>query len=518
MRAYFGKCAASARKSLDVNIVWDSSHLQNGHTLFIGRPGAGKTHQLRRFLGAFQEGNDAARVHIFDVHDDLEVPGASEVIFSQSTPYGLNPLEVGPDPHFGGVNKCINAFLRTLNKVTGNLGPRQQPLLRNLLLDVYRARGFDPDNARTWHVDPEQAHYLSDGSDGRIYLHIPFDEKDEAKSVGNVVWDRNMRAPGYEAGCWWIAAKEYTGAIMRWLPATAGRMHPTLDDVIAYAKRQMMIAFMGSDQGAITALEAFIKASRAHYKQELAQLKSGGVNRPDSLEASSSAKERAGGKAMEAYGRYLDAVRTGDEVENILKYDKADFKSVIDRLESLKASGIFKSEPPPFDPSARVWRYRIRALEREEKRLFVLFRLRELYNAAVERGEVKGLRDIIVVDEAHLYADEDGEDMLSVLAREARKFGVAVIAANQTPELPKDFIASLATKVVLGIASEFNQQAISRMGMTADILKWIQPKSTMAIQMQDSSPTSGEWRGVLLRRPTAPAQAGPQGAVAAVAR
>lgn len=127
--------------------------------------------------------------------------------------------------------------------------------------------------------------------------------------MGNVVWDRNMRAPGYEAGCWWIAANEYTGAIVRWLPATACRMHPMLDDVIAYAKCQMMIAFMGSDQGAITALEAFIRASRAHYKQELAQHKSGGANRPDFLEASSSAKERAGGKAIEAYGRYLDAVR-----------------------------------------------------------------------------------------------------------------------------------------------------------------------------------------------------------------
>ncbi|MEJ6002628.1 DUF5710 domain-containing protein [Paucibacter soli] len=510
MKAYFGKCSVSYQKGQDVNIIWDSSLLQNGHTLFIGRPGAGKTHQLRRFLSAFQEGSDEARVHIFDVHDDLDIPGASEVIFSQSTPYGLNPLEVGSDPHFGGVNKCINAFLRTVNKVTGNLGARQQPLLRNLLLDVYRARGFNPDDPRTWHVDPAQAHFLSDGSDGRLYLSIPFEEKEEAKSVANVTWDRNMRAPGYETGCWWIRENEYTGAITRWFPATAGRMHPSLDDVILYAKRQMMIAFMGSDQAAVTALEAFVKASRAHYKQELLQLKAGGVNRPDDLESSSSAKERAAGKAMEAYGRYLEAVRTGDEVENILKYDKADFKSVIDRLESLRASGIFKSEPPPFDSYSRVWRYRIRALEREEKRLFVLFRLRELYNEAVERGECTGLRDIIVVDEAHLYADEDGEDMLSVLAREARKFGVAVIAANQTPELPKDFIASLATKVVLGIASEFDQQAVSKMGMTKELLKWIQPKATLAIQMQDSSKTSGQWRPVLLRKPVSANQAGVQ--------
>lgn len=499
MRTCIGKCVVSQRKGVDSSIFWDSSQLQNGHTLFIGRPGAGKTHQLRRFIAACQEGNEQARVHVFDVHDDLEVEGASDVTFSQSTPYGLNPLVVGSDPHYGGVNKCINTFLRTLNKVTGNLGARQQTLLRNLLLNVYRARGFCPDDPRTWVVDPAQARLLSDGTDGRMYLSIPYEDKDEARSVANIFWDRNMRAPGYETGCWWVAEKEYAGAITRWLPAAAGRMHPTLEDVIQYAKRQMMVAFMGSDHGAVTALESFLKASRTHHKQELLQFRHGGVNHPDSLEQSRSLKERAAGKAMEAYGRYLDTVGAGDEVENILKYDKVDFKSVIDRMESLKASGIFKSEEPPFHQSAKIWRYRIKPLEREEKRLFVLFRLRELYNAAVERGEVQGLRDIIVVDEAHLYADEDGEDILSILAREARKFGVAIIAANQTPELPKDFLACLATKLVLGIASEFYPVAVSKMGMTADMLKWILPKYTLAIQMQDSSTSSGSWRPVQLR-------------------
>ncbi|MFK4705850.1 hypothetical protein ABIC83_002689 [Roseateles asaccharophilus] len=514
MKAFFGWDWPAWNRGREVGVEWDSASLQNGHSLFIGRPGSGKTYQLNRFIRAFRDGNDQARVHILDVHDDLAIEGASEVIFSQSTPYGLNPLVVGADPHFGGVHKCINNFIRTVNKVTGNLGARQQPLLRNLLLDVYRLRGFDPEDHRTWEVDPHHAHLLSDGSDGRLYLRIPFEEKEEARSVANISWDRNMRAPGYESGCWWIKESEYTGAITRWLPATAGRMHPTLDDVIMFAKRQMMIAFMGSDQAAVTALEAFVKASRAHYKAELAQLRSGGVNRPDRVEESSSEKERKGSKAMEAFGQYLDRVRTGDEIENILKYDKADFKSVIDRLESLRASGIFKAQLPPFDPRARIWRYRIRALEREEKRLFVLFRLRELYNEAVQRGEVSGLRDIIVVDEAHLYADEDGEDMLSVLAREARKFGVAVIAANQTPELPKDFIASLGTKVVLGVASEFNPLAISKMGMTKELLAWIQPKMTLAIQMQDSSRQSGEWRQVVLRKPVRSGQ-GNQAAAAA---
>lgn len=333
---------------------------------------------------------------------------------------------------------------------------------------------------------------------------MPFEEKDEAKAVANIAWDRNMRAPGYDTGCWWINAKDYVGAITRWPLAIVGRMHPSLDDVIAYAKRQRSVAFMGSDQQAVSAFDAYRRAAKAYLKAELAAIKAGG-NRPDGLDQGESAKEKAAGKAMDAYGQFLDSMRTGDELEDQIKYDKVEnLNSIIDRLETLSASGVFKSEPPPFDPRATAWRYRIRALEREEKRMFVLFRLRELYNEAVERGEVRGLRDIIVVDEAHLYADEDGEDILSILAREARearKFGVAIVAANQTPELPKNFIASLATKVVLGIASEYNQLAVSKMGMPPEMLKWVSPKNCMAVQMYDSSPNDGVWRGVMLRTP-----------------
>lgn len=518
MRAYFGKDWAAYRKSQDVNVIWDATKLQNGHTLFLGRPGAGKTHQLRRFLQALIENNQEARIHVFDVHDDIELPGASEVYFSGITPYGLNPLRVSQSPHFGGVNKCISSFIRTVSSVSGALGARQQALLRTILLDVYRSRGFDPQRPESWVVNDSDAHPLSDGADGRLYLHIPFDEKEEAKSVGNIVWDKFMRAPGYPTGCWWTPVAEYNGAITRWLPAMSGRKNPTLEDVILYAKRQLMITFMGSDQEAVTALEAFLKASRAHSKQEMLMLKSGGVNRPDNLDATSSAKERAAGKAMEAYGRYLDKTRTGDELEDLIKYDKVDnLKSLIDRLETLAATGIFKNEAPPFDPDAAIWRYRISPLSLEEKRLFALFKMQELYYEAIERGQSSTIRDIWVLDEAHLYADEGGDDILSTAARELRKFGVAIIAANQTPKLPEAFIASLATKVVLGIDQQYWQQAISKMGMNQDLLRWISPRNTMAVQMHDTSTSSGEWRPVLLRKPPQAAGVGhPVGQAAAV--
>jgi hypothetical protein len=500
MRAYLGKDFEAHRKGSDVNVIWDAAQLQNGHTLFLGRPGAGKTHQLRRFLTALMERNNAARIHIFDVHDDIELDGASEVYFSEITPYGLNPLKVASDPHFGGVNKCINSFIRTVSAVSGTLGPRQQALLRVLLHDVYRARGFDPEDPDTWVVDEGEAHLVSDGSDGRLYLNVPFAEKDDAKALG-AIWERNIRV-GSRAGLWWVPVDQYTGGITRWLPMTVGRMHPTLADVIMHAKRQLMISFLGSDQAAVTALEAFLKASAAHSRRELEMLKSGGVNRPDGGDDSGSPKERAAAKAMDAFANYLAKTRTGDELEDLIKYDKVDnLKSIIDRLETLKAAGIFKSEAPPFDERAALWRYRISPLTQTEKRLFVLFRLQELFYAAISRGQQKQILDVIVLDEAHLYADESGDDILSTLAREARKFGVAIIAVNQTPELPKTFMASLATKIILGIDESFWTQATSKMGIPAQLLSWVKPRACMAVQMHDSSELSGKWRGVMLRMP-----------------
>lgn len=493
------------------SVVWDAASLQNGHTLFLGRPGAGKTHQLRRFLGEVMQTNTHARIHIFDVHDDIDMDGASEVYFSEVSPYGLNPLRVAADPHFGGVNKCINSFIRTVSNVSGTLGPRQQALLRTLLLDVYRSRGFDPEDPDTWAVDPNEARLVSDGADGRLYLNVPFAEKEEAKALG-ANWERNIRV-GSRSGLWWVPVDKYSGGITRWLPMTVGRMHPSLNDVILHARRQLMISFLGSDQAAVSALEAFIKASAAHHRQELAMLKAGGVDRPDGADDSQSPKQRAADKALDAFANYLAKTRTGDELEDLIKYDKADnLKSIIDRLETLRSCGVFKNDAAPFDEENPVWRYRILPLAQSEKRLFVLFRLQELFYEAISRGQQKTIRDVIVLDEAHLYADESGDDILSTLAREARKFGVAIIAVNQTPELPKTFIASLATKIVLGIDEMYWPLAVSKMGLTQDLLKWVKPRATMAVQMHDSSESSGKWRGVMLRPPNRPTVAQRQAA------
>lgn len=476
------------RRNETVEIAWDTSKLVNGHTLILGMSGAGKTHMLKRMVAELQSQSRKARFHVFDVHGDINIDGASTVMFSEQTSYGLNPLRVNPDPHFGGVRKCIQNFMRTVSKATGNLGVKQEAVIRNILTDVYRMKGFHADRPDTWLIDEEHAVLMSDGSDNRLYVDVPISEKDQAKAFG-ARWDGERRA-------WWVATEHYKGGITRWPPKTVGRAYPTLDDVLMYANRLLKLSFMGSDQDAITALEIFSKHAGAFQRKELEAHKNG--QKLDD-ERTSEALDKAKGKAIESYVRYVEAIRTGHEFDDLIKYDSTDvLKSVVDRLEGLKATGLFKGTHPPFDKNNPVWTYKLNALSKPETKLFVMFRLQELFAQALQRGETQEVLDVFVLDEVHRYADEDEEAILPTLSREARKFGVALLTANQNSELPDGFISSLGTKMVLGIDELGWKHAESKMRIESRLLEWIKLQRTAAVQFKEKGATRNDWKWVIL--------------------
>lgn len=133
--------------------------------------------------------------------------------------------------------------------------------------------------------------------------------------------------------------------------------------------------------------------------------------------------------------------------------------------------------------------------------MFVLFRLHEIFADAIERGEQTELRDVVVLDEAHLYVDSDDSNILNTLAREARKFGVAIIAANQNADLPDGFLSSLATKIVLGIDEMYWRQAETKMRIDQRLLAWVKAREFMAVQLKENGSTRSEWRWVILPPP-----------------
>lgn len=488
MQIRFGYEMAKWKKNEKAPVVWDSDLMVNGHVLLIGMSGSGKTYTLRKMIYHMLQsaGADLPRIHIMDVHGDIEVEGASSVLFSEQTHYGLNPLRINPDPHFGGVRKRIQSFLSTMNKSMRAMGPKQEACLRNILTDIYEAYGFKMDDYTTWRVDSDTAIPLTDGDPNKLFIDVPLHEKDEAKALG-------ARWAPPPCRSWWVPVDQYTGAITRWPPKLVGRTHPTVKDALRMAQNLLQMSFLGTGAEAVSYLEVANKAAAAYRKKIISSLRKGETKlNEDEL---TDELEKAKQKAIDAYTNYAHSIATGAELRQLMKYDSTDvLKSVVDRLTNLDASGIFKGVQPPFDPACPIWHYNIHALSMVERKLFVLFRLEEIFLAAVQRGQQDKIRDVIILDEAHIYADDDEENIINSIALEARKFGVALIAASQAPNhFTQDFITSVATKVILGVDEGYWKGAATKMRLKEEALAWVTHHVTMLVQMKRKGENKNEW-------------------------
>jgi hypothetical protein len=498
MQIKLGQNYFDAKSGKNSPVYWDSQKLINGHLLIVGSSGVGKSHTIRKMIrrALAVQGATKVRFHVFDVHGDLEIPGASVVQFSESAPFGLNPLRVNDDPDFGGVRKCIQTFLRTVNQASVTaLGVKQEAVIRNLLTDVYREFGFDIEDPRTWGLNAAQARLAGGGTDNRIYLEVPIAEKDEAKAFG-ARWDGDRKL-------WWIHTEKYDGGITKWKPAYKPRTYPTVKDVADYARRVHQERFLGSDQKAVLALGHLNKKAQAFQRKLLAAVRVQNLSGADA--ETKEMLEDARAAAIEAFTEYAESVQTGLELDSLIKYDSPDvLKSVVDRLNNLRATGIFKDTPPPFDTSKPVWRYKLNALSQEEKKMLVLFTMQDLFNKAMQRGECKDVVEVIVLDELGVYcsnaADSDGGDgIIGTVAREARKFGLALWAAHQSPaSVPESLISSTATKILLGLDEMYWRSAVDKLRIESKLLEWVQAQVTMAVQMKEKGVLKNRWWWVQL--------------------
>lgn len=475
----------------------DTSKLINSHALILGSSGVGKSYTIRRMVEQAQAENKKVRIHVFDVHGDLEISGASVVQFSEQAPFGLNPFRVNPSLEFGGVRKAIQAFIRTIDQASRTpLGLKQEAVIRELALDVYREFGFERDNPDTWVMNSLEPRLISGGADNRIYLDVPFEKKDSARANG-ARWSPEHKL-------WYVQTQHYRGAITQFAPAFKEREYPSISDLLRYARQIHLEKFLGSDQSAIRALSQVNKAARLFQRKVLDKIRRN-HQEYESLydEDAELALDDAREKAIDEYTRFVNAIQTGIELDNYTKYDSPEvLKSVVDRLTNLQATGIFKKPPPPFDESKPVWRYKLNALSLEEKKMLVLFLLLELFYKAVQRGEQSNVVEIVVLDELGTYCssqDEKGDGVIGTIAREARKFGLALWAANQSPEgVPLSLISSVGTKIVLGLDELYWKDAISKLRMDTKLLSWIQPHHTMAVQLKERGALKTRWHWVSL--------------------
>jgi len=401
-----------------VDVKWRSDEMINGHILLAGGSGTGKTHNIRKIIREIvNSSRHQVRVHIFDVHDDIEIAGDSGVIFSESTSYGLNPLNIDEDIHTGGVRKAIQNFINTINKTSRKLGDRQEAVLRSLMEDLYSANGFNADDPKTWRIN--------DGIQRK-----------------------------YQKKC------------------------PNVDDLARFASFRYKKMFVGGDSRSAVALE---KLNKETVKMQNL-IKEGNADATEKLE---SLKE----KAIESYTDFVSGIKTGREIDELLKFDsKTTLKSVLDRIENLKNGGIFKNTPPNFDENTPVWRYRIKNLGSEEKKMFLYFRLRELYLNALKRGVQDEIVEVIVIDEANKFMDADPDNIISIMANEIRKFGTALVCASQAfTHFTDDFISSVATKMVIGIDEMYWEKTCRQLQIKKEHLEWVKPRETALIQLKRNS-------------------------------
>lgn len=493
MKVRLGYEATAYRRGDRKPVVWDTDLLVNGHTLLVGMSGSGKTYTLRKIISHMLQtcGTEVPRIHVFDVHGDIKIQGASSVRFSEQTNFGLNPLRVIEDEHFGGVRKRIQSFMATMNRVMRSMGPKQEACLRNILIDVYEAHGFKIDDPRTWHVDSDVPIMLTDGDQSRLYIDVPMAEKDEAKALG-------ARWSGAPLHSWWIPSNAYEGAITRWPPKLVSRTHPSIKDALRLAQNTLTMSFLGTGAETVSYLEVANRACVSYQRKLLAALRKGKTSLED--EELTADLEKAKQKAIDSFSNYANSIVTGNELKNLMKYESIDvLKSCVDRLGNLDAIGIFKATPPPFDYSTPVWHYNIHALTLQERKLFVLFKLEDLFNDAVRRGEQEHIRDVLILDEAHIYTDDSPDNIILTIAKEARKFGISLLCASQSPEhFPSDFVASVATKIVLGIDEQYWRAAASKMRLKEEALAWINSRVTMLVQFKMNGETKNDWQWTVI--------------------
>lgn len=468
-------------------VEWVEEYATNAHMLVAGKSGTGKTFTLRRIVNQLIKplaGRDPVRVHCFDVHGDIRFPEESRFLFSESTHYGINPLKLSANPHYGGVRKCVQSFIDMVNDSAprAQLGHRQVSALRNTLYDLFEHHGFMVNDPTTWAIT-DTGDMPTPDAQGRIHLDVPFDEKDLAKRAAELAGLRLTFDP--EKRSWWCS--EYRDGLMRWPSKISGRRLPTMPDVSRFLSQRIAVMATGGGNKAMRLLEEHNKKV-AKWQVLLRKMRAGGS--AQEVEDIKADVESSSLHLIESFTEYVMNIETGRELDALTRYESTDtMRSLADRMETLLSTGIFKPRHAPFDERCPVWSYDLAPLRGPEQQFFVWTRLAQILDEAFELGPVAGaseVRTVILLDEAHLFFSEKDTNVLDRIAKEGRKFGISLICASQAPShFSEAFLGNVGTKVLLGLDAMYHDQTVRKMRIDPAILDYVVAGKVAAVQVSD---------------------------------
>jgi len=488
-------------------VNFDTVQAINGHLQIAGVTGMGKTHRIRALVAAIVQSASSLkqplRVHVFDPHGDIDLPYCSEVKFSEATLYGYNPLEVNPNPDYGGVRRAIQKFIAAIQKYKA-LGTKQEAVMRYLLEDLFASRGFKADDPRTWMLDdPHMVREKMAGKEGRVYLDVAKEHRERFKEITKGAVNGRFIS-GFDNDpdimCWWVEKDFYDGDLLMWEPRALFKTAPTMDDLVRFTERKLKAQFCGSNSAAMALLKDVNTAARGYHRKVSEMSKRGAALSEAELKALETELDKAKTKAADAYKSYLDAIRTGRELDDLIRYNSTDvLTSVYERFQNLRAIGIYNPVPPPFDPRMPVWRYGIKPLEVPVQRMFVDLVCSRIFERAMQRGIQTDVVEVIVADEGARYATDEAGNILNVIANEARKFGLALWVASQSPaHFPDDFLKATGTMIILGLSSADTSLAARKLGIDAELLSSITPQKTALIQIKNKGQLTADFQMVRL--------------------
>lgn len=493
-------------------VIVDTQKVINPHLQMTGISGMGKTHTLQELVTSFVESaaelQRPVRVHVIDPHGDIDLPFCSLVKFSEATGYGYNPLEVNPDPDFGGVRRAIQKFISAIKRHK-TLGPKQEAVMRYLLEDLYYLHGFNADDPRTWIPDdPRAIREIMRNREGRVYLDVSFDHRERFKSL---LREHNLQAYGgfddfdkdpslAHLKSWWISESCYDGDFLMWEQRKLFKSAPTLDDVVRFAERKLKAHYTGSNSAAMAHLKDVNLAARLYHRKVTDLNKREASLNDEELKKLETELEKAKEKAGTAYNSYLNSIVSGRELDDMIRYNSTDvLTSVYERFQNLRAIGIYNPVPPPFERDKPIWQYRIKPLEIPVQAMFVDMLCSRIFERAIQRGVQDDVVELIVIDEGKRFVSDSSEDVLSKISNEARKFGLGLWIMSQTPgHFPDDFIKATGTIIVLGLAKGDASLAARKLGIDEALFSSVIPQKTALVQIKAKGSLSADFQTVEL--------------------
>ena len=130
-------------------IIWNPQKVANPHLCIVGASGTGKTTLLKSVIRYLAQ---KYAVFVLDFHGDIEVKGEEYIKFkSTSSEYGISLFEFDTDPEEGGVLARVLEIIQTFKKTfMPKMGPMQEAVLKQLLIDTYAIKNIDYKDPSTW--------------------------------------------------------------------------------------------------------------------------------------------------------------------------------------------------------------------------------------------------------------------------------------------------------------------------------------------------------------------------------